>query len=204
MALPKIAILNATPQAYAHVDSYAIAANTIFVPRSSPAFPSHIQTPLHTKQQNNGLLIDFGQEVFGFVDLKLNCTHPGKIDLSYAEHLTNGAVNHHKAGMDYRDRLSVTAGTTHYRSLSPRACRYLFINNPDIAIHAICIDEQLYPFQSHYESASFPADDRSFIEISARSIQLCSEDLQVDCPWRERAQYLDPYATIRAMQVFIS
>lgn len=186
---------------FSDVRCYDVAANTIFLPRTSPAFPSIKQTPVQMQTLQDGILIDFGQEVFGFVELQLHDDEACDIDLSYAEHLSHGAVDHRKAGMDYRDRLSVTEGTTHYRSLSPRACRYLFINNPHVHVHYICIDEQLYPFQAHYRNAKCATEDRRFIEISARSIQLCSEDLQVDCPWRERAQYLDPYATITAMQV---
>jgi hypothetical protein len=29
------------------------------------------------------------------------------------------------------------------------------------------------------------------MEVSARTIQICAEDLLIDCPWRERAQYFD-------------
>jgi hypothetical protein len=57
-----------------------------------------------------------------------------------------------------------------------------------------------YPYRHRYrETALWQERQNSdegryinqLIEVSARTIQICAEDLLIDCPWRERAQYFD-------------
>lgn len=152
----------------------------------------------------NGWLADFGREVFGFVHLAFAASRETAFSVAYAEHLTDGAVNFRKAGMDYRDTLRTPAGTFAWTSYEKRACRHLFIDDPALAVTGVEIREYGYP----YVRVPVPADPardpdslrKKILDVSARTIELCSDDLLNDCPWRERTQYLDPYAYFGAMQ----
>ena len=169
----------------------------ILLPRNYPALGGKQCSPIEISEHTEGLLCTFAHEVFGFVHLAINCEQAQDIQIEYAEELTEHNTILHKQGMDYRDRLSIAPGRTHYLSFNPRAMRYCLIKGNGLSVEQFHIEEHLYPFTN--KDLVIKPEDTLFCEISERSIRLCSEDLQVDCPWRERGQYLDHYAIIGSM-----
>ena len=149
-----------------------------------------------------GWLADFGREVFGFVHLTFKTLRPTTFSVAYAEHLTGDSVDFRKAGMDYRDVLHAPVGTFSWTSYEKRACRYLFLDEAELDVTSLEIREYGYPYVRENLVPVHDPDGikRKILEVSARTIELCSDDLLNDCPWRERTQYLDPYAYLGAMK----
>ena len=176
------------------------------IARSIPALGGDFFTADIIRDDETGILLDFKQEVLGLIHVHFIAAQDASIDISYAEMLSNGTVNHRKQQMDYRDRLDFSAGTIDWESFDVRAGRYLLITctgkRQQLSDVRVTIHEQHYPFAP----ARLPerATDKRICSVAARTITLCSEDIQSDCPWRERAQYLDPYAYISAMQMLFN
>lgn len=169
--------------------------------RDLPVLEGADFTPVSTEPQGKGVLCDFGQEVFGFIELDFEVEQKTEIHLTYAEALTNGAVDHRKQGIDYRDVLTVPAGRHSWRSYEKRAFRYLQFSK-SVKIHSLQVTEAHYPYEHRYRKTEKSSDPlvKRILEVSARTIELCSDDLLNDCPWRERAQYFDCFFYMEAMQ----
>jgi hypothetical protein len=144
-------------------------------------------------------LWDMGREVFGFVQLRIEADEPLTLDVAYSENLNGDRVDDTKGGMDYRDRLILPRGKHLWTSFEKRGFRYVELRG-EVRVISLSVQEYHYPYKEHYKRPADPLDAR-IIDLAARSIELCSDDLLNDCVWRERAQYMDPRTYIRSMQM---
>lgn len=170
--------------------------------RDLPFFSGKTFVASSIVRTGKGMLADFGQEVFGFVELRFTCAKDSSFSVSYAELLTHGEVDFRKAGMEYRDHMSAPGGEFVWKSYEKRAGRYVFIDDPEIGISSLRIHEYGYPYVRQPLAVTGDASGirRKILDLSARTIEICSDDVLNDCPWRERSQYLDPYAYFGAMK----
>jgi hypothetical protein len=167
--------------------------------RDLPEWRETVREPVSLVAHEGGWLVDMGQEVSGYIELDLNLTAPVSVEIAYAEALVGGRVTPEKGGMNYSDRLEMPAGETKWRSYEKRAFRFLRINVP-VDVKSLRVVEHLWPYEPLWEKAGGTSLVRKIREVSARTIELNSEDLLTDCPWRERAQYLDCQHYMGAMQ----
>lgn len=152
---------------------------------------THIKTPRGDK--GVAIVIDFGREVFGNVEVGIAGSGGGCVDLGYSEALLEGRVKPNLAGTRYTDRIMLKKGAVAWQSFEPRALRFLQIEfrrcPKPVALQYVRVNQTTYPVQI---TGSFECDDRLLNEIWAAGVyttQLCMEDTFVDCPWRERAQW---------------
>jgi len=178
------------------------------LPRDFPALAETVRKAGTSKPHSGGWLVDFGGEVSGYVELKLVSSRTVTARISYAEELIDDRVWPGKAGMAYYDVLELRAQEVTWRSYEKRAFRYLQISEPLEHVEASVI-EQNYPYQARYtQIPAFHQNENSeegrlinrIYEVSARTIELNSEDILTDCPWRERGQYFDCNFYMEAMQ----
>lgn len=167
--------------------------------RDLPAFQEVSRDTVSQTPHSGGWLFDFGGEVCGCIELFVTTQAPTSLRVSYSEALVDGRVTPEKAGMDYSDRLELPGGETTWLSYEKRAFRFLQISAP-VVVRRLRVIEQTYPYEAVYRAApAYGANEATeegrlinrIREVSARTIELNSEDLLTDCPWRERAQYLD-------------
>lgn len=175
--------------------------------RDLPALTESERVPASLTPHADSWLIDFGTEVSGYVVLDFHADHPLTLRLSYSENLTDGRVTPEKGGMNYTDVLELPAREVTWRSYEKRAFRYLQLSEPIKPLRAKVI-EQNYPYHRLFaEKESYRRNQTSeegrlinrILETSARTIEINSEDLLTDCPWRERGQYFDCYFYTEAM-----
>ena len=174
------------------------------LPRDLPAWRETMREPESQVPHEGGWLIDMGQEVCGYVELGVRAAARVSVGISYSEALVDGRVTPEKGGMNYSDRLEISAGETEWRSYEKRAFRFLHVDKP-VEMRHLRIVEQVWPYKPIWKTlppgeGSEAALVRRIREVSARTIELNSEDLLTDCPWRERAQYLDCQHYMGAMQ----
>jgi len=174
------------------------------LPRDLPAFRETVRMPVMQMAQGDGWLIDMGQEVCGYVELGVRTERPVSLGIAYSEALVDGRVTPEKGGMNYSDRLEIAAGEVAWQSYEKRAFRFLHLD-ASVEVRHLRVVEQAWPYEPVWKN--MPAgegDDAALVrrirEVSARTIELNSEDLLTDCPWRERAQYLDCQHYMGAMQ----
>jgi alpha-L-rhamnosidase len=151
------------------------------------------------------LLFDMGQEVSGYVEVDIESLDGGNsssvVEIGYAEALGPGETPsglRHTGGdssqLNYGDRLMLEAGEGHFSSFNPRAFRYLrvAVRNVDspFRIASAGVQEALYPVADRGVFACSDARLDHIYEIGRRTLHLCMEDRFMDCPWRERAQWV--------------
>lgn len=169
------------------------------LPRDLPEWRETVREPVSRVAHEGGWLIDMGGEVSGYVELDVRAEGPVTLAVSYAEALADGRVDATKAGMNYRDRLELAAGRAEWRGYEKRAFRFLFLDRA-VEVRGVRVIEHTWPYEPRWMAAGGSEPARRIREVSARTIELNTEDLLTDCPWRERAQYLDSQFYMGAMR----
>lgn len=139
------------------------------------------------------ILLDFGREVFGNVEVGIAGSGTGCIDLGYSEELVDGRIKPDAQDTQCTDRLLLRKGALEWQSFQPRAFRFLQIEfrrcSKPVALQYVRVNQTTYPVNP---AASFKCSDRLIGEIweaGAYTTQLCLQDTFIDCPLRERAQW---------------
>lgn len=167
--------------------------------RDLPRFEVETFSHVRIEAGGEGCLIDMGREVFGFVALELELPVAATLRIGYAEALTDGRVIWTKGGMQYFDRLTAAAGNSAFQTYEKRAFRYIRVDDPRVSVIGARVFEYRYP---HPPARGVPRSSREsrLFRLAERTMRINSEDLLIDCPWRERAQYSDPFICFGAMK----
>lgn len=145
------------------------------------------------------LLLDFGRERTGHVEIDLEGPAGAIIDMGVAERLTDGHFVNAIECM-FCMRYMLREGRQTFRTFAWHGYRYLKLRAKlayqPLKIHAVRCVERAYPFE---ERGSFRSDDerlnRSW-EISRETLKLCAVESLLDTPWREQAQWLGDVAAV--------
>lgn len=150
------------------------------------------------------LLYDFGEEVSGFLDFDIEAEDGaagGFVDIGYDETLrvgeTPSGLKHDwgaNSNLRYADRLILRDGDQNFQNYGHRAFRYVrlaFRNlKAPVTLAIIGVYESTYPVNYKGVFACSDARLNKIWEIGRRTLQLCMDDRFMDCPWRERAQWV--------------
>ncbi len=152
---------------------------------------AHIKTPRGGR--GVAILLDFGREVFGNVEIGIAGSGTGCIDLGYSEELVDGRIKPDAQDTQCTDRLQLRKGALEWQSFQPRVFRFLQIEfrrcSKPVAMQYVRVNQTAYPVQ---QVASFKCNDRLLNEIweaGAYTAELCMQDTFIDCPLRERGQW---------------
>ncbi|MCX6345158.1 MAG: family 78 glycoside hydrolase catalytic domain [Armatimonadetes bacterium] len=153
------------------------------------------ETKISTPRSDMGVVVvlDFGREVFGNVELGVAGSASACIDIGYSEILEDGRVKPDRGGMRYTDRVMLKKGRLEWQGFEPRALRYMQIEfrrcSGTVALEYVRINQTTYPVKN---IGSFECSDQLLNDIwriGAYTTRLCMEDTFIDCPWRERAMW---------------
>ena len=162
-----------------------------------------------TKHTANGIyaLIDFGREVTGHPEIKIDNAHGGEIiDMGYGEVLqdtsgriispaTNeiGILNPDRDNFYYADRYICRPGSQKFQTFGKRGFRYLQIDIRNVAkpikIGPVSILFSTYPVVN---KGNFECSDSQLNKIwktGRYTVKLNMADAYTDCPWREQGQW---------------
>ncbi|MHB9036460.1 MAG: family 78 glycoside hydrolase catalytic domain [Armatimonadota bacterium] len=139
------------------------------------------------------IVLDFGREVFGNVEVGIGGSGTGTIDLGYSEVLEDGRVKPNRGEMKHADRVILKKGRLEWQGFEPRAFRYLQIEfrrcSKTVALDHVRVNQTTYPVEL---MGDFECSDNLLNEIwriGAYTAHLCMEDTFIDCPSRDRAQW---------------
>jgi hypothetical protein len=172
---------------------------TTALPRDIPPLRSVVHEAVSIQPSPQGTVVDFGHEAFGFVEIELECEQEAEIEIAYAEGALDEQPHIHKC-YRYGDVLRVKPGVLRWRSYEKRAVRYAVIGSGNVRVKGMRVIAYEYPYEHRYRDTALWQEHKNceegryinqLLEVSARTIQICAEDLLIDCPWRERAQYFD-------------
>jgi hypothetical protein len=181
------------------VSFHPLEARSTALASDLPEWLETVRTVQDWLPQDSGGIADLGMEVSGYVELKLRADRPVSLQIAYGENLVDGKVDPSKGGMCYSDRLELPAGETTWRSYEKRAFRFLAIDQA-VEVVSLRVIEETWPYERQWKTGEPKSSLERIFEVSARTIELNSEDLLTDCPWRERAQYMDCQHYMGAMQ----
>jgi len=138
---------------------------------------------------------DLGQLASGRLSLRFRTETPGRVYLAHGFNFQNGAVDCHRINLGMVDVLDLPAGESAYESFDFRTFRYLEIllegfTGP-VEVSDIQVEEPIFVDE---DGSSFKTSDSKLDAIwraSKRTTQLCVDELFVDNPEREHAQWMD-------------
>ncbi len=145
------------------------------------------------------LIVDFAHEVIGRFELDVTAPSGTIIDIGYEEELWNGRLQVERLSNEaykFADRYITdgrrrTVGNV-YQERGFRMVQVHIRNfKESVTIHSAKALDIRYPFTN---TASFICDDeglsRLFL-VCAETLSACTTDVYTDCPWRERALWLN-------------
>lgn len=133
------------------------------------------------------LAYDLGQETVGHLFVELTSSPGITLDLGYAEILDAGRPNIYHA-----DRYVTKAGKQSWTAFRYRAARYLVVAVRAGETPTINRVGMFSRMASFHERALFQSSDTlldGIFQMCKRTIRLCAQEIMVDCPSYEQAQY---------------
>jgi alpha-L-rhamnosidase len=152
-------------------------------------------TQIKTPRGDRGvaIILDFGREVFGNLEISIGGSGSGTIDIGYGEILEDNRVKPNRGEMKYADCVILKKGKLNWQSFEPRSFRYLQIEfrrcSKAVSLEHISVNQTTYPVEL---TGSFECSDpilNDIWRIGAYTASLCMEDTFIDSPWRDRAQW---------------
>lgn len=157
------------------------------------AEPRPIQPPA-LPENGSFVILDFGGECAGKLEIELDAPAGTVVDLSHGEHLDDGRVRCQIHNRNFTDRYICRAGRNRFAIPFRRSGgRYLQLNFTKYAepltLHYAGIRPQELPLPA---AARFDDGDRLHAKLrqaALNTIKLCMHEHYEDCPWREQALY---------------
>lgn len=154
----------------------------------------NVTTVYAASDTDTEIVIDFGEEVVGFVEIDL-CAPDGVIvDFNGFENIQDGRIQWPGAWMSNTFRYTTRSGRQSWRSVVRRGFRYasVTLRFPEgccepVKFKSIRCYANTYPYANRGLFDSSDALLNKTWEISRRTVALCSEDTYVDCPAFEQA-----------------
>lgn len=146
------------------------------------------------REQGVVLGLDWGREVSGFPEFTVESDADGAVlDIGYGEGLEpDGHVTVFRQGNHAVDRITLRRGLQTLRIFHHRAFRYMVLaaRGGRIRLHPPKLVESTYPVAHRGAFACSDPRLTKAWEIGRRTMRLCMDQSFMDCPHRERGQYI--------------
>jgi hypothetical protein len=135
-------------------------------------------------------VFDLGIHTVGFLQIETDSDEEQWLKISYAEHLTDGAVRDKISSRDFSVEIKIKKGKTTYMNPFRRlAAVYLQVES-----EKVLNDVQVSIVPTSYPIVEKPrpvmnALQSEIYDISIRTLKHCMHEHYEDCPWREQALY---------------
>ena len=138
--------------------------------------------------------VDFGGEVSGYPEFSFNSRADGVlVDVGYGEGLDkNGHISVMRQGNPDADRFILRKGSQTLRIFHHRAFRYMviYVHGGITEVKTPVVVESGYPVTFAGSFNSSDARLNQIWSVGRRTMQICMDQGFMDCPWRERGQYI--------------
>ncbi|HOD95420.1 MAG TPA: family 78 glycoside hydrolase catalytic domain [Candidatus Hydrogenedentes bacterium] len=174
----------------------------VFIAQPTPPLQVSLREPARTQEGKKGrYLYDFGQTIVGAAQIRLQGKKGHKIIVRHGEELQpDGWVRYEmRANCRYEETCILSGDPDLIEFYDYRSFRYLeILNAPEAPEVRVAVRH--YPFQP--EAVSFRSENKLLEQIWAicqQGVVMGSQEVFVDCPSREKGQYLgDTLITARS------
>ncbi len=144
--------------------------------------------------QDTSLIFDLGVVTLGRIFIEFEAAEGTIIDIAYAEEMRDDRPAHYKMALvNSGERHIARSGWQRMETFCPRGSRFIQVGilqaDAPVRIHRMGMVEAMYPYDF---KGRFRCSDPRINDLWERgrwTLQICSEDVVVDTPWRERGLY---------------
>lgn len=186
-------------------------ADYVFVPQSTPALQVYRIEPAQVERLGEGhYLIDFGKEITGQFEMKARGQAGDRIELRYGEELEADGVSvkyEMRCNCTYLETWTLSGREDTLELFEYKAFRYVEVLGPFEAIQPDSFAAVVRHYPLDPEACRFESADpllQQIWDICTRGVQLCAQENYVDCPSREKGQYLGDNTVMGHTHMYIS
>jgi alpha-L-rhamnosidase len=156
---------------------------------------TEVKTPIEIEAKQPALItVDLGKIVLGRIFFDIDAPEGTVLDFGHAEDQKNDRAFISKTVVMYgADRRVLPGKRKWIETFSPRGFRFIDVlisnHSSPVTLHGAGVVEQRYPYSFTGEFECSEEDFNTLWKFGRRSLELCSEDVFTDCPWRERTLY---------------
>ena len=176
-------------------DVASIYHNSDYVLQKSPIKPLcvYFQTPKYVEKRGNILFIDFGQEMVGSITANAKGEKGDKLILRFGEELnSDGSVRFDmRCNCRYEEEWILSGKEDCLQQFDYKAFRYCEIVVPDnVSITDVRMQVRHYPFEKKVVYETKNEKLKAVLKLCENTIHYGTQEVFVDCPTREKGQYL--------------
>ena len=173
----------------------SIYKQTDYILQKSPIQPLsvYLKKPIYTERKGEVLFVDFGQEMVGYLRAKAKGKQGDKILLRFGEELNpDGSVRFDmRCNCRYEEKWILSGKEDVLDQFDYKAFRYCEIMIPDGA--SVCDVEMQVRHYPYEKKAVYETDNeqlRKVLQLCENTVKYGTQEVFVDCPTREKGQYL--------------
>ena len=173
----------------------SIYKQTDYILQKSPIQPLsvYLKKPIYTERKGEVLFVDFGQEMVGYLRAKAKGKQGDKVLLRFGEELNpDGSVRFDMScNCRYEEEWILSGKEDVLDQFDYKAFRYCEIMIPEGAsVRDVEMQVRHYPYE---KKAVYETDNeqlRKVLQLCENTIKYGTQEVFVDCPTREKGQYL--------------
>ena len=173
----------------------SIYKQTDYILQKSPIQPLsvYLKKPIYTKRKGEVLFVDFGQEMVGYLRAKAKGKQGDKVLLRFGEELNpDGSIRFDmRCNCRYEEEWILSGKEDVLDQFDYKAFRYCEIMIPEGAsVRDVEMQVRHYPYE---KKAVYETDNeqlRKVLQLCENTVKYGTQEVFVDCPTREKGQYL--------------
>ncbi|MCM1330537.1 MAG: family 78 glycoside hydrolase catalytic domain, partial [Ruminococcus sp.] len=156
----------------------------------------------------DGFILDFGKEITGNLYAKAEGKAGSVVTLRFGEELANGGRVRYdmRCGCKYEEKWTLGGGVNVLEQFDYKAFRYAeIIFGGDVSVTEVCASVRHYPIDENLCELSCPSGElEDIFKICKNAVKCCTQEGYLDCPTREKGQYLGDAIITARSQVWLT
>ncbi|MCL2068908.1 MAG: family 78 glycoside hydrolase catalytic domain, partial [Oscillospiraceae bacterium] len=186
------------------------AADYVFYPQITPSVQVYTIPPVSiNKIEKGNLLIDFGREITGRILLRASGRSGQELEIHYGEELTSPVKvrSEMRCNCDYIEKWILSGGDDLLENYDYKAFRYVQIlsHGAHVKTESVIAEVRHYPFDDSF--CDFKSPDpllKQIWEICKNGIKFGTQEGYLDCPSREKGQYLGDATIVAQAHAYLT
>ncbi len=159
-------------------------------------------------ETEKGFLLDFGEEIVGRLSAKLCGTKGNKVRVMFGEELGEGGHVRHKmrCGCDYDEEIILSGKADTAENFEYKGFRYIEVETEEESVRPenFSVIKRNYPVKKKTSFSSNVKLLNDIWKICENAVIISSQEVFVDCPTREKGQYLGDMTVTALAHTYIT